>query len=228
MLYVVVEPNSEVMFSLPGFDADGDKVCGVWGMEVQPVVDFVTTPCCPCWCPMDEPLHPIPWHCSNDNHGLAFVYLRCSLQRALPAVPAWAPCTSCPRCSVTMGTSRSAGWQSLRRRPQWWSRGLSTVCCTSHLPLQMRQRARCVLDVGAGVISGPVVLGGVWGLGGVATQRQPWAPHPFHAHMHAPSQLSWGHSHHTCVVPGSPSPSCTCTIAATCTHPAVCAVRRVG
>ena len=28
MLYVVVEPNSEVMFSLPGFDADGDKVCG--------------------------------------------------------------------------------------------------------------------------------------------------------------------------------------------------------
>ena len=76
MLYVVVEPNSEVMFSLPGFDADGDKVCGVWGMEVQPVVDFVTTPCCPCWCPMDEPLHPIPWHCSNDNHGLAFVYLR--------------------------------------------------------------------------------------------------------------------------------------------------------
>lgn len=43
MLYVVVEPNSEVMFSLPGFDADGDKVCGVWGIEVQPVVDFVTT-----------------------------------------------------------------------------------------------------------------------------------------------------------------------------------------
>jgi hypothetical protein len=26
MMYVIVEPNSEVMFSLPGFDADGDKV----------------------------------------------------------------------------------------------------------------------------------------------------------------------------------------------------------
>jgi len=26
MLYVIVEPNSEVMFSLPGFDADGDKL----------------------------------------------------------------------------------------------------------------------------------------------------------------------------------------------------------
>jgi hypothetical protein len=29
MLYVIVEPNSEVMFSLPGFDADGDKVRGL-------------------------------------------------------------------------------------------------------------------------------------------------------------------------------------------------------